>query len=233
MPTKIANLYGGGVTGKLMAPRFLDGDGNPKAKVSALLQRRHTRRRKDVGADGVYRYGNHEWKVPIGVLYYWHHPLRRHQMVVYHPWWVTWISPRSGKRLKKEFTTLPHAVHFIATRAQYVDPSASIIAKHPYDVIPALRGKLPRKHNGTTYYWCPLCMTARPFYAVVPERSFTVNKKTWREDKGRYVWTERAIRLMRCRVCLSSNLDTVFRRSNQPWEKRRFKRGVRRARRKR
>lgn len=230
MPARIADLYGGGYTGELMNSRFRDGRGNPRPKVALLLQRRHATSRESVGPDNVYRVGEHEWKVPIGLLYYWYHPLRQHQMVIHHPWWVVWHSPRSGAKLRKAFTALPQAIHFIATKAQYVDPGASVVAKHPYEVIPALRGKLPTQRNGHTYYWCPLCVTARTYHRV-SDRSFHVMKKVFSHDQQRYVWTERRVYLLACRTCGCTNANMQFRRSNQPWEKRVFARGVRRAKR--
>jgi hypothetical protein len=228
---KVADLYGGGIAGKLMRAEYRDDRGNPKPKVEQFIQKRHIVARDLVGADGVYRYGEHEWKVPLGLLYYWHRPLRRHQMVVFHPWWATWISPKTSRRLRKEFTSLPHAIHFVATKAQYVDPRAAVTAKQPYDVIPALRGKLPKLHNGRRFYWCPCCVTARPFFAIIPERKFSVLKKVWSDEKGRYIWVQRDVRVLACQTCGITNRDGAFRRSNQPWEKRRFSQGVRRARR--
>lgn len=210
-----------------MNPRFQDDRGNPKPKVKRLLQNRH---RPQHVERGVYYSGKHEWRVPLGVLYYWHKPLRRHQMVVLHPWHVTWRSQRTGRRLKKEFSSLPAAVHFVATKAQYADVHAAVVSKHPYDIIPALRGKLPTKRNGTMYYWCPLCVTARPYYPVYPESTFFTLKKVPTAGGG-YKWVDRKVRVLRCRVCGCTNHNHMFRRSNQPWERRRFKRGARRARR--
>lgn len=229
MSPTIAELYGDGATGHLMRQQYRTrATGDPKPKVQKALQKRHEPRR--VGPDNVYRFADHEWKVPMGVLYYWHKPLRRHQMVVLHPWSVVWRS--QAKRLRKEFSSLPAAVHFVATRAQYADPNAAVVAKHPYDIVPSLRGKLPRRHNGHMYYWCPLCVTARPFFAPREERTFWVLKKRFNETRGRYEWLDRRVRILRCRVCGCTNQNAAFRRSNQPWEKRKFKRGVRRARRK-
>src|SRR5262245_4509424 len=230
MSAKIKDLYGEGDTGKLLRQRYRDPVyGNPTKKVAALLQKRHEPRGLD--DDNVYRAEGREWKVPIGLAYAWRNPLRRHQMVVLHPWYVTWHSHKDGRRLKKEFQSLPYAVHFLATRAQFADPHAAVVAKHTYDIIPPLRGKLPRTHNGVKYYWCPLCVTARPFYPLTRERTFYAMVKTWVEEKGRYVWTDRTLRVLACRVCGCTNANASFRRSNQPWEKRTFKQGVRRARR--
>jgi len=225
MPTT-SDLY----QGRLLRSRFQSPDGSPKPKVERLLQRRH-RPSPALSDDNIYHTGDHEWHVPLGLAYAWRNPLRRWQMVVLHPWYVTYHDA-NGRRHKKEFQALPHAVHFVASRAQYTDPHAAVVSKHTYDIIPQLRGKLPRKHKGVTYYWCPLCVTARPFFAVTPERTFYTMKKV-QTDSGRYRWTDRRMRVLACRVCGCTNQNHTFRRSNQPWEKRTFKQGVRRARRRR
>jgi hypothetical protein len=147
-----------------------------------------------------------------------------------YPWYVTWISPTRGTRLKKKFESLASAMVFVTTKAQYVDPNASIISRHGYDVPPKLRGKFPHKRLG---YWCPCCMDARKFYPVFPPQEIHVSKKVKDTDTGRYVTKLRRVRLLRCKVCGTTNRDAKFRRSNQPWEVRRFKRGVIRARRRR
>ena len=233
----LSKLYGSGVTGNLMQERFRDPFGNPKAKVEQLLQARHMNGRGTVGEDHVYHSvngrGDHSWKVPYGLLYYWAKPIRRNQMVILEPWYATWISPKTGKRLKKMFQSLPQAIHFVATRAQYVDPNASVISKQGYDIPPKLRGKLPKKTLRGTYYWCPFCVTARLFHRVRPEVQFNALKKVWvaptPKKPGHYDFRDRRMRLLACKTCGCTNQNHVWRRSNQPWEKRKFKRGARRA----
>jgi len=229
----LARLYGQGVTGRLMNPRFTDDKGHPKPKVEKLLQRLH-KPNGSVNEDRVYSQSVngrvHSWKVPYGLLYYWRKPLRRHQMVIYHPWYVTWVSPKTGKRLRKMFQNLPTAIHFVATRAQYVDKSAAVVSKQNYDVPPALRGKFPHRDSRGVWYWCPLCVTPRRFHRT--DQTTTVMKKIRRDD-GTFKWTARTVAVIQCRVCGCTNRNSAFRRSNQPWEKRKFKRGVRRAKRRR
>jgi hypothetical protein len=147
-----------------------------------------------------------------------------------YPWYVSWQSPRNGKRLKKKFESLASAVVFVTTRAQYVDPTVTVISRHGYDVPPKLRGKFPHKRLG---YWCPCCMDARKFYPVSPLQVIHVQKKVWNADKGKYDYKLRPVKLLRCKVCGTTNRDAKFRRSNQPWTVRKFKRGVVRARRRR
>jgi len=240
--TTLAKLYGSGVTGKLMQNRFRDTYGRPKPKVEKLLQQAHANGQGAVGEDGVYRAHNkqggyHEWQVPYGIRHYWAKPIRRHQMVILEPWYATWISPKTGRRLKKMFPSLHGAIHFVATKAQYVDDKAAVVSKQGYDVPPKLRGKLPKKTLRGTYYWCPCCVTARRFFRVVPEQTFTAFKKMWvaatPKRPGHYEPRERSMRVLYCQVCGITNRNHQWRRSNQPWETRKFKRGVRRAKRRR
>jgi hypothetical protein len=85
--------------------------------------------------------------------------------------------------------------------------------------------------GGHMHYWCGYCMAPRRFVRSRPEQTFTTNKKFWSDDKGRYIWKEVTLAVIECRVCHGTNRDGRFRRNNQPYEIRRFKQGVRRARR--
>lgn len=226
---KVAHVFGGGVTGNLIQGRF---DTDP---VHAWFQKRHTFfADRLVDEDGWCRItdenGKHEWKVPYGVKYALTRPLLWAQIASQYPWYVTWVSPKNGKRLKKKFESLAAAVVFVTTRAQHVDPEAWVISRHGYDIPPPLRGKLPHKKLG---YWCPCCMTNRKMYAQVPEATFSALKKVWDPDKRQYVYKQRQLRVLKCKVCGTTNRDAKFRRSNQPWEVRKFKRGVTRARKRR
>lgn len=224
---KVSHVFGGGVSGELIQGRF---DTDP---IHAWFQKRHTFfSDRLVDADGFCRIideeGKHEWRVPYGVRQALSKPLIWQQIASKYPWYVTWVSPRTGKRLKRKMESLASAVVFVTTKAQYVDEDAWIISRIGYDIPPKLRGKLPHKKLG---YWCPCCMTNRKFYAAIPEATFHVMKKV-KVDKG-YEFKLRELRLLRCKVCGITNRDSKFRRSNQPWEVRRFKRGVTRAKRRR
>ena len=225
--TKVAHVFGGGATGELLQGRY---DTDP---IHAWFQKRHQHfGAKLIDLDNVCRIadeeGFHEWHVPYGVRYALYQPLLWAQIAGKYPWYVTWQSPKTHKRLKKKFESLASAIVFVTTRAQYADSSASIISRHGYDVPPKLRGKFPHKRLG---YWCPCCMDARKFYAVVPPQEIHVQKKV-PTDKG-YEYKLRRIRLLKCKICGCTNRDGKFRRSNQPWTVRKFKRGVIRARRRR
>jgi hypothetical protein len=225
-PQSPEDLFGGGYTGNLLAPA------HDTAKVYAWFQRKHTRGHELLDEDGVYHSGEHAWRVPYGVRQALAVPLVHGQVVTKYPFYVTWISPRTGKRYKKRVMHLISAIHLITTKVQYVDPNASIVARVcGYNIPPKLRGKLPRRMNGgAMHYWCPWCMDARK-YRRAEDRTFYAQKKFWSEEKQRYVWKEVKLAILRCSVCRMSNQDQKFRSSNQPYEKVRVKQGVRRVKR--
>jgi hypothetical protein len=224
---KLDDLYGGGDNGNLLAPRYAE---NPKAL--AWFQRRHAKGARLIDGDGVYRTrdGEHEWKVPYGVRVAINQPLVYNQVVVKYPFYVTWIS--KGKRHKKFVSTMIGGIDLIARRLQYVDSHACLVSRTlPYHVPPKLRGKFPLTRGPRTYYWCPCCMDARRFFRTGEE--FYGQKKFWSEKKGVYEWKEVKLALTRCGVCGISNREPRFRQSNQPYEIRKIKRGVRRVKRRR
>jgi hypothetical protein len=228
-PRKLEDLFGGGVGGDLLHGDF------EKPNVYAWFQKRHKKVRELIGEDGIYRSldGEHEWKVPYGVREATKTSLAPVQIVNRYPWSVTWVSPKTGVRLTKKFSTLIGSIHFIATRVQYVDPKASIIARQAGYFVPAkLRGKFPLRRGKHVYYWCPYCMDARRFRRRGDD-TFHALKKFWNEEKGRYDWKEVKLAVLNCTCCGISNRDPKWRSSNQPYEKRRIKQGVRRVKRRR
>lgn len=155
------------------------------------------------------------------------------QIASKYPWYVTWVSPRTNRRLKRQFTSLPAAIQFIASRVQYVDPHASVVNRVGFYIPTKLMGKFPRRlSDGRLYYWCPRCMEPRRFRRNGEE--FYANKKflVWNDKAKDYVWEWKNVKLavVCCTVCGISNRDGKFRASNQPLEKRKFKKGVTRAR---
>lgn len=235
---RLSQMYGGGVSGNLLQGRF----GTPK--IYSWFQNRH-RRGLERLVDGCYhsdegtKFGDdHSWRIPTTVLACLELPMVNSQMNNRLAWYVTWISPKTGERLRKYFMSPWLGVHFIATKAQYVDPHAALVSRtHAYDIPIKYRGKLPRKDEVDgkirTWYWCPLCMQPRRFRAAQPSSEFYGNVKTWSEEKQQYIPKERKLRLLECSYCGCTNRDSIFRRSNQPWDVRKFKRGARRARRRR
>lgn len=237
---RIRDLYGGGDSGNLLQGRY------GTEKIYAWFQNRHRRASRQLDPGGVYhsdektQFGDdHDWRVPPTVRECLKRPLVRGQINVRLAWYVTWVSPKTGLRLRKYFESPWAAIHFIATKAQYVDRHTALVSRsHGYDIPSRFRGKVPYKQEREgkkprTWYWCPQCMQPRRFRAVQPLTDFHGAVKVWNEEKGRYDYPERKLRLLECPHCGCTNRDTVFRRSNQPWEVRKFKRGARRAKRRR
>jgi len=223
MSDKLDKLYGGGVSGNLLNSYY---NGDPR--VYHWFQTRHKKHNHLIDDDGIYHFEDHEWKVPYGVRVALSKPLVSSQMSHKYPWYVTWRSPKTGKRLKKYFTSLPAGIHFITTRAQYVDPQACVVSRLGYYIPTKLAGKIP-----LPWKWCPCCMTARKFYRTYPEQQFHVIRKEWSDEKQRYIPKERRVFVMHCKVCGITNRNMKFRNSNQPWELKRIRAKVRRVRRRR
>ena len=230
-PLKVRDLFGDGHTGNLLQGKY------HTDPVYGWFQNRHTRGVKLIDDDGFYHThderGEHKWKVPIGVRLSLKQPLIHAQMANRYPWYVTWVSPKTGKRLKKYFSSAVAGIDFITAKAQYVDSKACLVSRHGYDVPAPLRGKIPKP-----WKWCPGCMSARKYRRVLgsdgsPTVFHAMVKTPTYDKRGNlvYEYTARPLALMRCTYCGFSNRDVKFRRSNQPWEKRKFKRGVTRARR--
>lgn len=222
--TKVSELYGGGETGRL-----LDGQYSTNRKVERLLQRRHKKSAaRGIDSKGVYHYHDHEWKVPGGVRQCIKKSLIWGQVVNQYPWCVVWTGS-DGRRKRKLFSTPGGAIHFIATQAQYADPKAAIVSRVVgYDIPLIYVNKIPRP-----WRWCPYCMTARKFKRQKDGATFNTPRKEWSNEKNRYVWRDRKLAVLVCVRCGCTNKDPRMRRSNQPWETRVIKQGVRRVRRRR
>lgn len=220
-PKTVDELYGGGVSGQLLKSEYA------VPELYAWFQKRHDKCNLLVDEEGYYRHNGHEWKVPYGVRMVFKEKLVWSMMVNKYPYFVTWISPKSGKRLKKFFGSLPQCIMFVAEKAQYVDDEAAIVCRIGFDIPTKLRGKFPRKIAGRMHYWCPRCMAPRIFKRT--GETFRAMRKEWVTEKARYEFRDRELALLACPVCRATNRDSRFRRCNQPWEKRKFKKGVRRA----
>lgn len=140
------------------------------------------------------------------------------------PFAVMWL--KDGKRYRKRCANIGEAV-LVHQKVSPVVPNATIVSLvRSYDIPSDLRGRLPKP-----WLWCPRCLKPRKFVLDADGRSFFALKKKWNAEKGRYEWVDRRVAMIFCPMCSCSNKDPVFRRSNQPWETRRFKQGVTRARR--
>lgn len=203
--------------------------------VYAWFQKRHSKGNSLIDSEGVWRRDGHEWKVPYGVRCALKEKLTFTQIATKYPFFATWVSPKTGKRLRKYFMSLPAAIDFVASKAQYVDEKASVVSRHGFYIPTKLMGKFPRKVGRFTYYWCPRCMHPRRFHRT--EEEFYANKKflVWNDKARAMVWEWKNVKLavMECTTCGITNRDAKFRASNQPVEKRKFKKGVTRAKRRR
>jgi hypothetical protein len=215
---------------------LFEADGSLKAvfdreDVYAWFQRRHVKGNRLIDEDGWYRRNGSEWHVPYGVRVALHERLLWTQMVNKYPFFVTWVSPSTGKRLRKNFMSLPSAMVFVAEQAQYVDADAAIVCKNGFNIPRKLMGKFPRRMGKAQklHYWCPRCMQPRRFRRTGEE---THAMKKFPGSYG-YEWKLVKLAVVECVVCSITNRDAKFRRSNQPVELRRFKKGVTRARRRR
>jgi hypothetical protein len=182
--------------------------------VTEALQRRHRR-----AGDAVTQNS-----LPPGVQQALRLPLVWVQIVNRYPWKVMWqrIDSR-GRRRRGELlcTTLGGAIKEWRRISRLV-PNATIVSRaRGYDIPAELRGQLPPK-----WLWCPHCMKPRRFQRDPDQPPFHAMKKVWRSDKQRYDWVARKVWVVVCPMCGCTNRSAVFRRSNQPWELRRVRRGT-------
>jgi len=222
----LEDLFGAGTTGNLLRGEYHRHD------VYRWFQKQHAKANKLIEDDGWYARNGHEWEVPWGVRQSLTQRLTHAQIAAKYPFYVTWISPKTGKRLKKFMMSLPHAIVFVAEKAQYADPEACIVVRHGFYIPRRLMGKFPRRmRDGHLYYWCPCCMQPRRF-----KRTGDViwaPRKEWNEKKHRYEFTDRKLAELRCPFCGITNKFHMFRASNQPVEVRRLKPTARRVRKRR
>lgn len=222
-PRTSEDLFGAGVEGTLMKGEYSQQD-----RILELIQKRHEQGIGWIDKEGVWHRKGHDWPVPYGMRQALKTRLTHSQLVNKYPWYATWVSPVTGKRLKKKFQSLPAAIDFVASKAQYVDAEASCISRHGFYIPVKLMGKFPRRgKTGKLYYWCPCCMQPRTFRRT-GDVCFAI-KKFWNDEKARYDFKDVKLAVIACSTCGLTNRDSKFRASNQPLEKRRFKPGARRA----
>lgn len=185
-------------------------------------------RRHEKQADYLLTHEYNGYKIPVGVAQALRLPLVSVQIWKKYPWAVHWRSRRTGGWRRKLCSSLYEAISFHRRAVRY-DSAATIISRsRAYDIPPELRGRLP-----AAWKWCPFCMKPRRYRRVIPLQTFTAEVKvlvTGKDGKPKPVWKVRTLALMKCPVCRNSNRHAIFRRSNQPWELRKFKRGAIRAR---
>jgi hypothetical protein len=169
-----------------------------------------------------------DYKIPSGVRWAMRHRMVWNQLASQYPWAV-YVKLRNGKVTVIKRSTIGGA---IMLHKELVPrwPNATIASvRRMYDIPIELRGKLP-----PGWKWCPRCLKPRKFkrsydpYTGEPH-TFYGPLKHWSTEKRRWVTEERKLALMLCPMCGLTNRDPVFRRSNQPYHTRKFKRGVIRA----
>ena len=185
-------------------------------------------RQRSMAVDALLGLSRNGYQVPKNVEFFLQEGFVWNQIAQRRPWavYVLIAAPKGTTRKRKRFNNLYDAVVFhkkIHTR----HPSSGIVSlAHTYE-LPAewrfRKEKIPKR-----FKWCPHCGTFRVFKIKEPREEFSVLKKVWRESKGRYDWVERSVYVIECQLCGHNNRSPIWRRSNQPWEKRRIKQGVRR-----
>jgi len=173
----------------------------------------------------IRQYPAYTEHLPIGVRQALKLPLIWVQISNRYPWKVVWArrTPAGDIRKGEQMCSSLGQAIIVWQRARRLVPNATIVSRvRAYDIPPSLRGKLPPR-----WYWCPRCMKPRRYLRT--QQQFVAQKKVWRESKARWEETQRKVWLLTCPMCGCTNRDPVFRRSNQPWEVRRFKRGAIRA----
>jgi hypothetical protein len=217
MPT-LGDLFGRGVTGNFLA------QGLSEEKVGQLRNRHRKEALALIDEDGFYRRnGSRPWKVPYGLRYALRRPYLHVQVVNRYPWKAVWTG-KDGRQRTKKFMSPVAAIDFAALAHTKGVRVYIVSRQRGYDIPPRLRGKIPKP-----YKWCPYCLSARKYRHVGEDVTFYAMIKEWSDEKQQWVWRERKVYLTQCEVCHCSNRDVHFRRSNQPWHVRKFKKGARRA----
>lgn len=171
---------------------------------------------------------NGEYRTPVIVELAYKRRPTYNQLVHKYPWAVVWFWEKDGKivRVYKRCTTVGAAVGLHKKLLEAGRTTATIVSRSRAYYIPTkLVGKIPKP-----WKWCPYCCKPRKYRRLASGETFFAPVKTWSEEKGKYVWKERELAVTQCRFCHHTNRDQVFRNSNQPWEVRKIKRGVRRVR---
>lgn len=133
-----------------------------------------------------------------------------------YPWLV--IVVVNGRKKAKKCSTMYEAAK-LHKKYKTKGYTCFIVSRvRGYDMPPSMRRKLPPGKK-----WCPRCAAPRPFKPVQPQETFYGMRKTWDSSLGRYAWTERRLRLLKCIVCGCTNRDAIFVRNNQPWEVKHYK----------
>ncbi len=190
-------------------------------------------RQRKLAIDASLSMGDNGYHVPKNVEVFYSQGFTWGQIAVKKPWAVyVLIKTANGtKRRRARFNNLAQAIEF-HKRASKQHSAGIVSLGRAYDLPEGWRfrrEKIPQR-----FKWCPHCAAFRVFKRVIPEQKFFAMVKRPTSDPKKlargikYEWTNRQLWLTECQLCGNTNRGQVFRRSNQPWEVRRIKKGVRR-----
>jgi Zn ribbon nucleic-acid-binding protein len=205
-----------------------DGDHIRPEFIGTDMEDKLMQRQRSMAVDALLGLSRNGYKVPKNVEFFLQGGFVWNQVAQRRPWavYVLITTPKGTTRKRKRFNNLYEAVAW-HSKIHPKYPSSGIVSlAHQYE-LPAewrvRKDKLPNR-----FKWCPHCGTFRVFKIKVPRETFSVLKKVWRPSKDKYDWVERTVAVIECQLCGHNNRSPVYRRSNQPWEVRRIKKGVRR-----
>lgn len=182
------------------------------------------RRQRQMALDAILGLGENGYHIPPNVEMFNEAGYVWNQVANQKPWAVYVLV--DGKRKRRRCNNLYEAVLYHRT-IHKTHPSSGIVSMgRAYDIPSSLRfkkAKLPKR-----FKWCPYCGTFRVYIRVLPEQRFFTQIKRWDEKKKQFIWVDRKLWLTECQLCGNTNRDSIFRRSNQPWELRKIKKGVKR-----
>jgi hypothetical protein len=207
LPKKVGDLF----DGPLLKPEYLD----HRRATKVLIQ--YHKRAADKAVENVE---------DVGIRQAARLPWSANQLAHRYPWAVLWIRRVDGKRkrYKKLCIHLYEATAFRNMLHERGIPNATVVSRaRSYHIPVELIGRLPKP-----WVWCPNCMKPRKYRRVGDETIYAQKKIKVVSRRGtvNYEYRERRVALLQCPMCGCTNRNMVYRQSNQPFNKRKFKRGV-------
>jgi uncharacterized protein YlbG (UPF0298 family) len=157
-------------------------------------------------------------------------PPAANQLSHRYPWAVMWLRrDKEGelKKYKKLCVNLAEAVSVRNRLHKGGIKNATVVSRARSYYIPVeLIGRIPKP-----WVWCPHCMKPRKYRRSGDDTIFAMKKVKVLDRRGNvsYDYRERRVALLYCPLCGCTNRNQVYRMSNQPFHKRRFKQGATRA----
>lgn len=208
LPKKVSELFDNGV----LKPDYIEH--RPAIRALDRYHTRHAERAAESVED-------------VGIAQAARLPFVANQLSHRYPWAVMWIKRDEDggrKRYKKLCTNLYQAVWFRQRVQDAGVSNATVISRaRSYHIPVELIGRLPKP-----WVWCPHCMKPRKYHRVGDETIFAQKKVQVVSKRGvvSYEYRERRVALLACPMCGCTNRNMIYRQSNQPFHKRKFKRGV-------